>query len=100
MTRKNDYQLEFEKLMQMTSKFTIGDCAGGHRLENRDKNRDVSIVPPDSFRPYLTSFQSNNQTDYINAVFVDVSTLRLFVVLTNRMMLTTIRVTADRGSTS
>lgn len=29
----------------MTSKFTIGDCAGGHRLENRDKNRDVSIVP-------------------------------------------------------
>lgn len=75
VTRKNDYQLEFEKLMQMTSKFTIGDCAGGHRLENRDKNRDVSIVPPDSFRPYLTSFQSNNQTDYINAVFVDVSTL-------------------------
>lgn len=29
----------------MTSKFSIGDCAGGHRLENRDKNRDVSIVP-------------------------------------------------------
>ena len=29
------------------------------------------IVPPDDNRPYLTSFQSNNTTDYINAVFVD-----------------------------
>lgn len=35
----------YQKLVNMTSKFTIGDCAGGHRLENRDKNRDVSIVP-------------------------------------------------------
>ena len=29
----------------MTKKPTIGDCAGGHRIENREKNRDVSIVP-------------------------------------------------------
>lgn len=28
----------------------------------------------DNFRPYLTSFQGNTFTDYINAVFVDVST--------------------------
>ena len=85
----------------MTSKFTIGDCAGGHRLENRYKNRDVSIVPrmfcfiiknrsfitwlfliyvapADNFRPYLTSFQCNDHTDYINAVFVDVSDLLLY----------------------
>ena len=27
----------------------------------------------DNFRPYITSFQGNNCTDYINAVFVDVS---------------------------
>ena len=27
----------------------------------------------DNFRPYLTSFQGNTATDYINAVFVDVS---------------------------
>ena len=25
----------------------------------------------DNFRPYITSFQGNNCTDYINAVFVD-----------------------------
>lgn len=27
------------------SRFTIGDCAGGHRADNRDKNRDVLCVP-------------------------------------------------------
>ena len=30
----------------------------GHRAENREKNRNPSIVPPDERRPYLTSFQS------------------------------------------
>lgn len=29
----------------MTRKPTIGECAGGHRIENREKNRDVAIVP-------------------------------------------------------
>lgn len=32
----------------------------------------------DNFRPYLTSFQGNAFTDYINAVFVDVSSYFLF----------------------
>lgn len=70
-TKKNEYQIEYEKICRMTSRFSIGDCAGGHRVENREKNRDVSTVPPDNFRPYLTSFQTNDSTDYINAVFVD-----------------------------
>lgn len=26
-------------------RFTIGDCAGGHRADNREKNRDVLCVP-------------------------------------------------------
>ena len=30
-------------------------------------------ISADNFRPYITSFQGNNCTDYINAVFVDVS---------------------------
>lgn len=70
-TKTNEYQREYEKITRMTGKFSIGDCAGGHRVENRLKNRDVSTVPPDNFRPYLTSFQTNDNTDYINAVFVD-----------------------------
>ncbi|RWS26927.1 receptor-type tyrosine-protein phosphatase kappa-like protein [Leptotrombidium deliense] len=71
LTRQNEYQREYQKIQKMTPKLSIGECAGGHRIENRDKNRDVAIVPPDNHRPYLTSFQSNDSTDYINAVFVD-----------------------------
>uniref|UniRef100_T1ITA2 Protein-tyrosine-phosphatase n=1 Tax=Strigamia maritima TaxID=126957 RepID=T1ITA2_STRMM len=71
LKRMNDYEREFQQICKMAPKFTIGDCAGGHRLENREKNRDVIVVPPDNSRPYLTSFQGNDCTDYINAVFVD-----------------------------
>ena len=34
-------------------------------------------ISADNYRPYLTSFQGNMCTDYINAVFVDVSTIFL-----------------------
>lgn len=37
----------------MTKLPTIGDCAGGHRVENREKNRDVSTVP----RKYIIDYQ-------------------------------------------
>lgn len=30
----------------------------------------------DNHRPYLITFQSNESTDYVNAVFVDVSKIR------------------------
>merc|ERR1719273_2395949 len=63
--------MEYSLICNQTPRFTIGDCAAGHRADNRDKNRNVLIVPPDNFRPYITSFQGNNCTDYINAVFVD-----------------------------
>ncbi|XP_050714665.1 receptor-type tyrosine-protein phosphatase kappa-like isoform X4 [Eriocheir sinensis] len=68
---KSEYQIEFEKICKMTPRFSIGDCAGGHRADNRVKNRNVLCVPPDNFRPYITSFQGNSNTDYINAVCVD-----------------------------
>ncbi|XP_046662944.1 receptor-type tyrosine-protein phosphatase kappa-like [Homalodisca vitripennis] len=71
VTKLNEYQREYQQICKQTPRFTIGDCAGGHRGDNREKNRDVLIVPPDNFRPYLTSFQGNTFTDYINAVFVD-----------------------------
>ncbi|XP_043515412.1 receptor-type tyrosine-protein phosphatase U [Frieseomelitta varia] len=71
ITKINEYQREYQQICKQTPRFTIGDCAGGHRADNREKNRDVLVVPPDNFRPYLTSFQGNSYTDYINAVFVD-----------------------------
>jgi len=101
VTKINEYQREYQQICKQTPRFTIGDCAGGHRADNREKNRDVLVVPrefqsattsrqaasfpvslhksistfvtADNFRPYLTSFQGNSFTDYINAVFVDVS---------------------------
>merc|ERR1712012_1217977 len=69
--QRNEYEREYSLICNQTPRFTIGDCAAGHRADNRDKNRNVLIVPPDNNRPYLTSFQSNTTTDYINAVFVD-----------------------------
>ncbi|RVE47731.1 hypothetical protein evm_007620 [Chilo suppressalis] len=71
VSKLNEYQKEYQQICKQTPRFTIGDCAGGHRGDNREKNRDVLVVPPDNFRPYLTSFQGNSFTDYINAVFVD-----------------------------
>ncbi len=34
-----------QQICKMTPRFTIGDCAGGHRGDNREKNRDVLVVP-------------------------------------------------------
>ncbi|CEF70850.1 Receptor-type tyrosine-protein phosphatase delta [Strongyloides ratti] len=61
------------KLLQMlTPTLRIGDCAGGHRLENRGKNRDVMVVPPDHARPYLQTLHGESKDyTYINAVEVD-----------------------------
>lgn len=38
-------------------RFTIGDCAGGHRADNREKNRDVLCVP----REYSITSLLNNE---------------------------------------
>ncbi|ODM95357.1 Receptor-type tyrosine-protein phosphatase kappa, partial [Orchesella cincta] len=44
-TKINEYQKEFLLICKQTPRFSIGDCAGGHRADNRDKNRDVLIIP-------------------------------------------------------
>jgi protein tyrosine phosphatase len=54
---RNLRQAEFNTLSSLRPQYTIGDCAAGHRHENRDKNRNVLVVPPDEIRPYLTTFQ-------------------------------------------
>ena len=45
ITKLNEYQREYTLICKQTPRFTIGDCAGGHRGDNRKKNRDVLIVP-------------------------------------------------------
>ena len=65
------FENEFRQLSAVRAHFSIGDCAAGHRPENRGKNRNPSVVPPDGKRPYLTSFQNTSDGDYINAVLID-----------------------------
>ncbi|EJW83027.1 protein-tyrosine phosphatase [Wuchereria bancrofti] len=63
---------EVKLLVMLTPTLRIGDCAGGHRLENRGKNRDVMVVPPDHARPYLQTLHGESKDyTYINAVEVD-----------------------------
>uniref|UniRef100_A0A914VYM6 Uncharacterized protein n=1 Tax=Plectus sambesii TaxID=2011161 RepID=A0A914VYM6_9BILA len=63
---------ENKLLCALTPSLRIGDCAGGHRLENRGKNRDVMVVPPDHARPYLQTLHGESKDyTYINAVEVD-----------------------------
>lgn len=45
VTKMNEYQREYMLICKQTPRFTIGECAGGHRGDNRKKNRDVLIVP-------------------------------------------------------
>ncbi|XP_044265223.1 receptor-type tyrosine-protein phosphatase kappa [Tribolium madens] len=61
------YKLEF----QIAIKVETHSCRHGTRRANLEKNQNQKCIPSDNFRPYLTSFQGNNYTDYINAVFVD-----------------------------
>ncbi|OQV13242.1 Receptor-type tyrosine-protein phosphatase kappa [Hypsibius exemplaris] len=69
--KSNHFHEEFKLIEKLTKQLTTGVCAGGHRTDNRYKNRDVIMVPPDYARPYLTSCQTQEQSDYVNAVFVD-----------------------------
>lgn len=55
LTKVNEYQREYQQICKQTPRFTIGDCAGGHRADNREKNRDVLIVPRKFCVVYISS---------------------------------------------
>ncbi|GFR67152.1 receptor-type tyrosine-protein phosphatase kappa [Elysia marginata] len=63
---------EFHTLESIVPRLSIGDCASGHRVENRSKSRDIMMLPPECARPYLTTADCGDSgTDFINAVYVD-----------------------------
>jgi protein tyrosine phosphatase len=68
---EDQYEKDFATVNKIKPELSQGDFAGGHRVDNRNKNRSILVLPPDIHRPYITSFQGNDCTDYINAVFVD-----------------------------
>ncbi|CAG2061609.1 unnamed protein product, partial [Timema podura] len=66
LTKINEYQHEYQLICKQTPRFTIGDCAGGHRADNREKNRDVLIVPLVArYRPTCTQRGSKHSTTLI-----------------------------------
>merc|ERR1719348_41858 len=42
-----EFEREMDNLDTVTRELSQGDCAGGHRVENRSKNRSNLILPPD-----------------------------------------------------
>lgn len=65
ITKMNEYQREYQQICKQTPRFTIGDCAGGHRADNREKNRDVLVVPREfnaasSRKKMASSLDQNN----------------------------------------
>ncbi|EEC05025.1 tyrosine phosphatase epsilon, putative, partial [Ixodes scapularis] len=72
VTRVNEYQREYEVGCFLYLRMEIGThCVIMFRRRRSLKHEALFLAPSDNFRPYLTSFQSNDNTDYINAVFVD-----------------------------
>ncbi|KAK3577546.1 hypothetical protein CHS0354_026514 [Potamilus streckersoni] len=67
------FEREFQILQTIIPKIPIGECASGHRAENRNKSRDIMLLPPERARPYLQTMESGDTdaTDFINAVFID-----------------------------
>ena len=47
------FTITLQQICKQTPRYTIGDCAGGHRGDNREKNRDVLIVPRKFFSSLL-----------------------------------------------
>ena len=112
---------------RVVPELTVGECAAGHRQENRHKSRDIMLQPrmyqsvvfcllilcsycsdfwwpllwlwsccyiylfnvvvmfclAERARPHLLTFDMSEHSDFINAVFVNVSKslLKLFVVV-------------------
>lgn len=57
-TKLNEYQKEYAQICKQTPRFSIGDCAGGHRGDNREKNRDVLCVPRKLQSPFDVGVKS------------------------------------------
>ncbi|XP_067928931.1 receptor-type tyrosine-protein phosphatase kappa-like [Watersipora subatra] len=64
-------EYDYKLLSQLVPKITVGECAAGHRLENRYKSRDIMVQPPERGRPHLMTFDITEHSDFINAVYVD-----------------------------
>lgn len=45
MAEEEEFENEFAALKKVVTNLSVGECAGGHRAENRRKSRDIMIQP-------------------------------------------------------
>lgn len=62
---------QFHCLEEFTRKLYPTMCSNAYLPANVDKNRFSEIVPPDRYRPVITTPGGLGRTDYINAVYLD-----------------------------
>ena len=82
LTKKSFFKEQFETLKAFTPDITMGMCKSAILTANVHKNRYRHILPPDDWRPYLSTPGGVGRNDYINAVFLDTYTQKNAFVLT------------------
>ncbi|CAL1275718.1 unnamed protein product [Larinioides sclopetarius] len=76
--KKTGLEIQFEKLRQLETPFFQQKCLAALTPNNKNKNRDPYILPPDDGRPVLKTSPPSN---YINAVYAyDYGVQNRFVV--------------------
>ncbi|CAH1268400.1 PTPRT [Branchiostoma lanceolatum] len=68
--KKSPLDEEFKLLVKMTPAFDPEDSNAGWLEENKRKNRDQNVLPVDLQRAVLST-EYANQSDYINAMYLD-----------------------------
>lgn len=61
--------MEFQKLKDLKPTYSEKDFSTSKSKTNIAKNADLNILPHDSYRPFLMSFE-RNRSDYINAIII------------------------------
>ncbi|OAF68522.1 hypothetical protein A3Q56_03770 [Intoshia linei] len=72
----------YMKINSMSPELTIVECSSSFREENIHKSRGYVVFPPERARPYLIIRDIANETDYINAVFVESYIKRIKFIVT------------------
>ncbi|CAH1772950.1 unnamed protein product [Owenia fusiformis] len=69
-TGKSQLQRQYEILNQMRTEVEPEKISNATEPRNKEKNRDMSVLPANLYRPYLITMVDGG-TDYINAVYLD-----------------------------
>ena len=81
---------QFHCLEEYTRKLYPSACSHAYFPANVNKNRFCEVVPPDLFRPVLTTPGGIGRTDYINAVYLDSHRKSCHYVITQTPLHTTV----------